>query len=315
MKFSSLYNNPSYNEKMKNLKSEFLFQEKVKILLEVLPKIPNFVGETFVIKCGNVVMQDKTLLNAFAQNVVLLKQLGINPIIVHDGEHEIDSVLKTLGIESKFVNDIRLTDQDTIKIIEMALCGSLNKKIVEHINSAGGSAIGLCGKDGNLMRAEKITSTLKSNESSNIEKILDMGFVGHPVEINPDILFFLEESDFIPVIAPIGYGKNGETYHVDADSVASIIAITVSASKMILLHETDEEINEINSRNISVANLNLLISSGKIKGEKLIDRFVACIKMVEECVGVAHIVDGNIPNIILDLLIEDNRSLSIVGNL
>jgi len=311
MKFSNLYSDANYNQKMKDLTT---FQEKAKILLEVLPNIPHFVGETFVIKYGGIAMSDEILLNAFVRNIVLLKQLGINPIIVHDGEYEINSLLKTLGTESKFVNNIRLTDKETIKIIEMALCGSLNKKIVEHINSVGGSAIGLCGKDGNLIKAEKITATLKKNESSNIEKILDMGFIGRPIEINPDILFFLEESDFIPVIAPIGYGKDGETYHIDADSVASVIAITVSASKMIIFSDTDEEINEISDRKISVKNLNTSINSGKIKGEKLINRLIACTKMVEECAGIAHIVDGRIPNIILDLFTENNLSASIIGD-
>ncbi len=118
-----------------------------------------------------------------------------------------------------------------MRIIEMVLCGSINKKIVQHINSAGGSAIGLCGKDGNLIKAEKISTTLRENGSNNVEKILDMGFIGIPTEINPDILFFIEESDFIPVIAPIGHGKDGETYHIDADGAAGAIAVAVSASK------------------------------------------------------------------------------------
>ncbi|MFP3027115.1 MAG: acetylglutamate kinase, partial [Wolbachia sp.] len=208
-----------------------------------------------------------------------------------------------------------LTDKDTMKIIEMALCGSVNKKIVQHINSAGGSAIGLCGKDGNLIKAEKISTTLKEDRSNNIEKILDMGFIGRPTEINPDILFFIEESDFIPVIAPIGHGKNGETYHIDADSTASTIAIAVSASKMIILSDTDEEIDKIGSRKISVKNLNASINCGKIQGEKFIGRLMAYTKMVEECAGVVHIVDGRIPNIMLDLFTENNSSISIVSDL
>ncbi|MDD9336546.1 MAG: acetylglutamate kinase [Wolbachia sp.] len=298
------------------LKSEVLFKSKAEILLEALSNIPNFVGETFVIKCGGIVMSDETLFNAFVHDIVLLKQLGINPVIVHDGEYEINSIFKILGVSSKFINDVRLTDEDTIKIVEMALCGSVNKKIVQHINSAGGSAVGLCGKDGNLMKAEKVTATLKENKSSNIEKILDMGFIGRPIEINPDILFFLEESDFIPVIAPIGHGKNKETYHIDADSAASAIAIAVSASKMIIFSDTDEEINEISNGQISVKSLSMSMNDGKIKREeKFIGRLIACAKMVEECAGVAHIVDGRIPNIILDLFTENNLSVSIMGDL
>ncbi|QOD38875.1 acetylglutamate kinase [Candidatus Wolbachia massiliensis] len=297
------------------LKGEVPFKQKAEILLEVLSNIPNFIGETFVIKCGGVTISDETLFNAFAHNIVLLKQLGINPVIVHEGEYEIDSVLKTLGMDSKFVNGIRLTDRDTMKIIEMALCGSVNKKIVQHINSAGGSAIGLCGKDGNLIKAEKISITLRESGANNIEKILDMGFIGVPTEINPDILFFVEESDFIPVIAPIGQGKNGETYHISADGAASAIAIAVSASKMITFSDTDEEMDKISSRKISVKNLNALIDCGKITEEKLIERLIACTKMVEECAGIAHIVDGRVPNVIVDLFTEDNSSVSIVNDL
>ncbi|MGL9758729.1 MAG: acetylglutamate kinase [Wolbachia sp.] len=297
------------------LRDEVLFKQKAEILIEVLSNIPSFVGETFVIKCGGITISDETLFNTFVHNVVLLKQLGINPVVVHDGEYEINSVLKTLGMDSKFVNDTRLTDKDTMKIIEMALCGSINKKIVQHINSASGLAIGLCGKDGNLIKAEKITATFREDRSNNIEKILDMGFIGRPTEINPDILFFIEESDFIPVIAPIGHGKNGETYHIDADSAASAIATAVSASKMIIFSDTDEEIDKIGGRRISIKNLNASINCGKIKGEKFIERLMAYTKMVEECAGVVHIVDGRIPNIMLDLFTENNSSISIVGDL
>lgn len=206
MSFSNLQ-----DKKMKSdesLNGKMPLKEKTEILFEVLSNVPKFVGETFIIKCSNVITSDETLLSAFAHNVVLLKQLGINTVVVHDGEYEINSVLKMLGMNDKFINGVRLTDKSTMKIIEMALCGSINKKIVQHINSAGGSAIGLCGKDGNLIKAEKISTTLRENRLNNIEKILDMGFIGRPTEINPDILFFNEESDSIPVIAPIGYEKN-----------------------------------------------------------------------------------------------------------
>ncbi|NUY39887.1 acetylglutamate kinase [Wolbachia endosymbiont of Litomosoides brasiliensis] len=297
------------------LKGEVSFEQKAEILLEALSSIPNFVGETFVIKCGGITISDEILFNTFVHNVVLLKQLGINPVIVHDGEYEIDSVLKILGIDSKFINNIRLTDEDTMRIIEMALCGSVNKKIVQHINSAGGSAIGLCGKDGNLIKAEKISTTLRENGLNNIEKILDMGFVGIPTEINPDILFFIEESDFIPVIAPIGHGKNGETYHIDADGAAGAIAVAVSASKMIIFSDVCEEMDKIDGRKISVKNLNASINCGKIKGERFVEKLIACAKMVEECAGIAHIVNGRIPNIMIDLFTESNSSVSIVNDL
>ncbi|WP_353281055.1 acetylglutamate kinase [Wolbachia endosymbiont (group B) of Cyclophora punctaria] len=312
MSFSNLQ-----DKKMKSdesLNGKMPLKEKTEILFEVLSNIPKFVGETFIIKCSSVIISDETLLSAFAHNVVLLKQLGINPVVVHDGEYEINLVLKMLGMNDKFINGVRLTDKSTMKIIEMALCGSINKKIVQHINSAGGSAIGLCGKDGNLIKAEKISTTLRENRLNNIEKILDMGFIGRPTEINPDILFFIEESDSIPVIAPIGYGKNGETYHIDTDSTASAIALSVYASKMIILTDTDEEINKVGNRRVLIKNLKESIDCGKIKGEKFVERLMSYTKMVEECAGVVHIVDGRVPNIILDLFTENNSGISIMDD-
>ncbi|WP_255563354.1 acetylglutamate kinase [Wolbachia endosymbiont of Bemisia tabaci] len=312
MSFSNLQ-----DKKMKSdesLNGKMPLKEKTEILFEVLSNIPKFVGETFIIKCSSVIISDETLLSAFAHNVVLLKQLGINPVVVHDGEYEINSVLKMLGMNDKFINGVRLTDKSTMKIIEMALCGSINKKIVQHINSAGGSAIGLCGKDGNLIKAEKISTTLRENRLNNIEKILDMGFIGRPTEINPDILFFIEESDSIPVIAPIGYGKNGETYHIDTDSTASAIALAVYASKMIILSDTDEEINKVGNRRVLIKNLKESIDCGKIEGKKFVERLMSYTKMVEECAGVVHIIDGRVPNIILDLFTENNSGISIMDD-
>ncbi|WP_410542905.1 acetylglutamate kinase [Wolbachia endosymbiont of Tetranychus urticae] len=312
MSFSNLQ-----DKKMKSdesLNGKMPLKEKTEILFEVLSNIPKFVGETFIIKCSSVIISDETLLSAFAHNVVLLKQLGINPVVVHDGEYEINLVLKMLDMNDKFINGVRLTDKSTMKIIEMALCGSINKKIVQHINAAGGSAIGLCGKDGNLIKAEKISTTLRENRLNNIEKILDMGFIGRPTEINPDILFFIEESDSIPVIAPIGYGKNGETYHIDTDSTANAIALAVYASKMIILSDTDEEINKVGNGRVLIKNLKESIDCGKIKGEKFVERLMSYIKMVEECAGVVHIVDGRVPNIILDLFTENNSGISIMDD-
>lgn len=290
-------------------------QQKTEILLEALSNIPNFVGETFIIKCSNVIISNEKLFNAFIHNVILLKQLGISPVIIHDGEYEVNSALKMLGLDNKFVNDIRLTDENTMKVVEMVICGSVNKKIVQLINSLGGSAIGLSGKDCHLIKAERITATFRENRSNNIEKILDMGFIGRPIEINPDILFFVEESDFIPVIAPIGFGKNGETYHIDADSVASSIAIAVSASKLIILDDSDEDINQIGNKKISAKVLNALIDCGKFKEGKLIERLIGYTKMVEECAGMTHIVDSRRPHVILDLFTENNLSVSIVSEL
>lgn len=330
MSFSNLQNKKMNNDGFS--KDEILPPEqKTEVLREALHSVSNFVGETFVIKCNNVIISDEKLFDAFIHNVILLKQLGINPVVVHDGEYQVDSALKMLGLDNKFINNIRLTDENTMRVVEMVLCGSVNKKIVQRINSIGGSAIGLCGKDCNLIKAERITATLRENKLNNIERILDMGFIGRPTEINPDILFFVEESDFIPVIAPTGFGKNGETYHIDADSTASAIAIAVSASKMIILDDSDEAIKAIeevikaievakkamgknDNRKISVKTLDESIDSRKFKEEKLIERLKVYTKMVEECAGITHIFDSRIPNIILDLFTENNSSISIVSD-
>ncbi len=201
-----------------------------------------------------------------------------------------------------------------MKIIEMVLCGSINKKIVQYINSAGGSAIGLCGKDGNLIKAEKIAYTLKENQLSNIAKILDIGFIGRPAEVNPDILFFLEESDFIPIIAPVGYGNNRETYHMDAESVVGAIAIAVSASKIIIFSDSDKEMDKITNKKISIKSLNMSIDKKEIKEEKFLETLIMCTRVVKECSGVAHIVNGKIPNVILELFTENNSSVSIIND-
>ncbi|UWI83239.1 acetylglutamate kinase [Wolbachia endosymbiont of Howardula sp.] len=297
------------------LNNKISFTQKSDILLEVLSNITYFIGDTFIIKCGNITISDEAILNSFVQNIVLLKQLGIHPIIVHEGEDEINSVLKILGMKNQFINDIRLTDQETIKIIEMALCGSVNKKIVQQINTAGGTAIGICGKDGNLIKADKISTTLTASNADNIDKILDMGFIGKPIEINPDILFFVEESDFIPVIAPIAHGKNGETFHIDADTIASAIAIAVSASKMIIFSDQYEEINKIVDKIVLTKQLNASIHCGRITGKKFITQLMAYAKMAETCAGIVHIVDGSIPNIMLDVFTQDNSSISILDDL
>ncbi|WP_408647430.1 acetylglutamate kinase [Wolbachia endosymbiont of Pentidionis agamae] len=294
--------------------SQFLFQQKVKVLLETLPNIQSFEGETFVIKCNGAIMLDPKLFTSFAHNVVLLKQLGINPIVIHDGEHEINKTLKMFNINSKFINDARFTDRDTIQVIEMLLCGSINKNIVQQINSLGGNAIGLCGKDGNLLKAEKAISTFKENGFGNIEKIIDVGFIGKPTEVNPDILFLIEESDFIPVIAPICGGENGETYHIDSDSMANALATAVSASKMVMFSDSREMIDITSNKKISTKDLNALINNGTIKEGNIITKLLSYIKLVEESLGIACIVDSSIPNILLDLLFcESHFILSIVN--
>ncbi|MCZ6483698.1 MAG: acetylglutamate kinase, partial [Alphaproteobacteria bacterium] len=191
---------------------------KAKTLSEALPYMRRYAGETFVIKYGGHAMGDPQLAGPFARDVVLLKQVGINPVVVHGGGPQIGEMLERLKIKSSFVDGLRVTDRDTVEIVEMVLSGSINKQIVTWINEAGGKAVGLSGKDGNLIEARKLRRTHRESDS-NIEKILDLGFVGEPYRINPHSLATFEESDIIPVIAPIGVGRKGETYNINADTV------------------------------------------------------------------------------------------------
>ncbi|MGN7619275.1 MAG: acetylglutamate kinase [Ehrlichia sp.] len=271
-----------------------------KVLSESLPYIQQFSGETFIIKYGGAAMVDKKLAESFAHDIVLLKQLGINPIVVHGGGNKINEFLKKINKKSTFVNGLRVTDAETLEVVEMVLCGLLNKEITQLINKAGGSAIGLCGKDANLIEAKKICYTYKEDQSNNVEKILDMGFVGEPHNVNTDLLFFIEESDFIPVIAPVCSGENDLTYNVNADLVAGALANALAAAKLIILTNvagvTDVDGNLLSE--ISVADAENLIARG-IANEGMVPKLQTCIKTVKECYGLAHIIDGRIPHVLL----------------
>ncbi|MDA0676319.1 MAG: acetylglutamate kinase, partial [Proteobacteria bacterium] len=193
---------------------------QARTLSEALPYMRRYAGETFVIKYGGHAMGDTELAKLFARDIVLLKQVGINPVVVHGGGPQIGDMLKRLAIKSEFIDGLRVTDRDTVEVVEMVLAGAINKSIVQAINEAGGYGIGLSGKDANLIKADKLRRTRRDPES-NIERILDLGLVGEPTEIDPRILELCEDSEtFIPVIAPIGVGPHGETLNINADTVA-----------------------------------------------------------------------------------------------
>lgn len=278
-------------------KKEWL--QKAQTLAEALPYMREFSGETFVIKYGGHAMGDRELSEKFARDIVLLKQVGINPVVVHGGGPQISSMLDKLKIQSEFIDGLRVTDRETVAIVEMVLSGSINKQIVSSINAVGGAAVGLSGKDGQLIEARKIRRT-KRDLSSNIEKILDLGFVGEPTMINPDILVSFEESDIIPVIAPIGIGEGGETYNINADSVAGAIASALSATKLIMLTDVagvlDEDKKLISE--LSVTKAKSLIRENTIKGG-MIPKVETCITALEHHTDAAHILDGRIPHVLL----------------
>ena len=287
-----------------------------KVLSECLPYIQQFSGETFVIKYGGAAMTDRKLAESFAHDIVLLKQLGINPIVVHGGGNKINSFLEKINKKSTFINGLRVTDAETLEVVEMVLCGLVNKDITQLINKAGGNAIGLCGKDANLIEAKKVCYTYKENQSNNVEKILDMGFVGEPHEVNTDLLFFIEESDFIPVIAPVCSGENNITYNVNADLVAGALANALAAAKLIILTNvpgvTDANGNLLSE--ISVGDAENLIKQG-VANSGMIPKLQTCIKVVKEGYGSAHIIDGRIPHVLLlELFTVHGTGTMVLGN-
>ena len=272
---------------------------KARTLSEALPYMRRYAGRTFVIKYGGHAMENEELGHMFAKDIVLLKQVGINPVVVHGGGPQIGAMLKRLAIKSEFIDGLRVTDKETVEIVEMVLAGSINKQIVSMINAAGGKAIGLSGKDANLIQARKLRRTQR-DEDSNIEKILDLGFVGEPHHIDPDILETLEQSDIIPVIAPIGVGKNGETFNVNADTAAGAIAGTMNACRFFLLTDVagvlDKDKNLIVE--MSVERARGLIADGTASGG-MIPKIETCVAAIEQGVEAAVILDGRVPHALL----------------
>ena len=231
--------------------------------------------------------------------MVLLRQVGVRPIVVHGGGPQIGAMLEKLGIKSSFIDGLRVTDQATIDVVEMVLSGSINKQIVSAINNAGGTAIGLSGKDGNLIRAERLTRT-KRDPDSNIERVVDLGLVGQPTVISPAVLDALEHSDVIPVIAPIGIGPNQETLNINADTAAGAIAAAMRAARMYMLTDVegvlDADKNLISS--LTVAEATAAIESGVISGG-MIPKVETCIETIQGGVDGAAIIDGRVPHTVL----------------
>jgi acetylglutamate kinase len=272
---------------------------KARTLSEALPYMRRHAGRTFVIKYGGHAMGDERLADLFARDVVLLKQIGINPVVVHGGGPQIGQMLDRLKIQSSFVDGLRVTDAATVEVVEMVLSGSINKQIVTAINNQGGRAVGLSGKDGHLIVARKLRRTTRDPDS-NIEKILDLGFVGEPYQINPQILETFERSDLIPVIAPIGLGRNGETFNINADTAAGAIASALGAKRFFLLTDVagvlDKQKNLMPE--LSLEESRRLMQDGTISGG-MIPKLETCIQAVEQGVDAAVILDGRVPHALL----------------
>lgn len=264
-----------------------------------LPYMKKFAGKTFVIKYGGHAMGDEELSEKFARDIVLLKQVGIHPIVVHGGGPQIGRMLERLNIKSEFVDGFRVTTKGIVDIVEMVLSGAINKSIVTAIQRAGGQAMGLSGKDGNLIRAKKLQRKAKDPDS-NIEQVLDLGFVGQPTEVNPRIMEEFARSDFIPVIAPIGIGENGETFNINADTAAGAVAAAIQAEKLIMLSDVPGVLakdGELLSE-LTCAEVDGLMGDGTISGG-MIPKLETCVHALRNNVSRAHILDGRIPHVML----------------
>ena len=273
--------------------------EKAKTLIEAMPYIQTFRGKTFVIKYGGNAMIDEALKQGFAQDVVLMRYIGISPVIVHGGGPQIGRIMERMGKKPTFVSGQRVTDQETMDIVEMVLGGKVNKEIVNLINRAGGKAVGLTGKDGGLIQARKLTLTKKSEISGETE-IIDIGLVGEVTEVRPGALAALEQGGFIPVIAPVGVGENGETYNINADFVAGAVAGALKAEKLILLTDQagilDGEKNLIPALNKK--KVETMIKAGAISGGML-PKTKSCFEALDAGCAKVHIVDGRVPHALL----------------
>ncbi len=288
-------------------------ETQARLLAEALPYMQRYEDKTIVIKYGGHAMGDISLGRAFARDVALLKQSGIDPIVVHGGGPQIGAMLARMGIESKFEGGLRVTDQKTVEIVEMVLAGSINKEIVALINAEGEWAIGLCGKDGNMVFAEKARKTIKDPDS-NIERVLDLGFVGEPVEVDRKLLDLLAHSEMIPVIAPVAPGRDGHTYNISADTFAGAIAGAVKASRLLFLTDVpgvlDKDKNLI--KELSVAEAHRLIADGTISGG-MIPKVETCIDAIQRGVEGVVILNGKTPHVVLlELLTEHGAGTLIV---
>ena len=287
--------------------------EKVTTLLEALPYIKEFYGKTIVIKYGGNAMVNEKLKSAFAQDIVLLKYVGINPVIVHGGGPQIGELLKKLNIPTKFVGGMRVTDKETMNVVEMVLVGQVNKEIVKLINSHGGNAVGLSGKDGNLIVAQKIDSKEYLSQVKAPE-IIDLGFVGKVKKINPEIVNKLLESKFIPVIAPVGIGEDFEAYNINADLVAGEMAAALKAEKLIMLTDVEglKDKEGILIPSLSRSQISRLIDDGTISGG-MIPKVKACEIALTGGVRKAHIIDGRVEHsILLELFTQKGIGTEIV---
>jgi len=282
----------------RNLRVMARWRSTARILVEALPYILQYDSKIIVVKFGGNAMTG-TVAEDFAQDIVLMKQTGMEPVIVHGGGPQIGAMLKKLAIPSTFVDGLRVTDEAAMEVVEMVLTGTINKQIVTGINAAGGHAVGLSGKDGNLVIAKKI-ERLKIDPVTHESKPIDLGFVGEPEKINPEVLRTFIKSDLIPVIAPVGVGRHGETFNINADTVAGSVAGAMRAERLVLLTDVEGVLDQEGKLmpRLSLREARTLIADGTISGG-MIPKIETAIDAVENGVGAAVILDGRIPHVLL----------------
>lgn len=284
-----------------------------KTLTEALPFLLRYDSETIVIKYGGHAMGDKQLAHNFARDMVLVKQVGINPVVVHGGGPQIASMLDRLKIKSSFVEGLRVSDAETVEVVEMVLAGKINKQIVSAISREGGRAVGLSGKDGDMIVARKLHRTVRDPDS-NIERVLDLGFVGEPETINTEVLDAILEAGLLPVIAPVGVSPDGDTYNINADTAAGAIAGKLEAKRLFLLTDVpgvlDGDGNLI--AKLSVDQAQALIDDGTISGG-MIPKILTCIDAVNQGVEAVVILDGRVPHALLLELFTDQGAGTLIS--
>jgi acetylglutamate kinase len=275
------------------------------ILIEALPYIRRFYGKTIVIKYGGNAMVEASLKEGFARDITLMKFVGLNPVVVHGGGPQIGSVLRQMGMDSEFVDGMRVTDEPTMNVVEMVLVGKVNKEIVAQISQQGGRAVGLSGKDGRLILAKKL-KFLRPQVEDKPPELIDMGMVGEVVAVNPNIIKTIEDGGFIPVIAPVGVGEAGETYNINADWVASKVAVALNATKLILLTDVEGVMDKEGSlmSSIEVETVQGMLKDGTISGG-MIPKLQCAMAAIQHGVDMVHIIDGRMPHAVLLELLTD----------
>jgi acetylglutamate kinase len=278
---------------------------KAKVLSEALPYMQRYDRKTVVVKYGGHAMGDPALAADFARDIVLIKQAGVNPIVVHGGGPQIGSLLERLNIRSEFKGGLRVTDRETVEVVEMVLAGSVNKEIVTAINGQGGKAVGISGKDANLMRATRLERRWRE-PGSDSEEILDLGFVGEPAHVDPHIIDVIINSDLIPVVAPIGVGPDGETLNINADTFAAALASALKAKRLLLLTDVEGVLDRNGQliKSLTTAEAQGLIDDGTISGG-MIPKIESCMDVIAEGVEGVVIINGKVPHaVLLELFTE-----------